>query len=101
MLYGRMYLAASTRIGRKFRFGADCLWLAPSDAQAHNAPLSVAAIQPLNKSHNLWPTHGIVTPVSDTSELALDRFGDDKTHQFAAFRTGRRVRTSGYGDARV
>jgi hypothetical protein len=25
----------------------------------------------------LWPTQGIVTPVSDTSEFALDWFGDD------------------------
>jgi hypothetical protein len=49
----------------------------------------------------LWPAQGIVTPVSDTSEFALDRFGDDKTHQFAAFRTGRRVHTFGHGDARV
>jgi hypothetical protein len=47
------------------------------------------------------PTQGIITPVSETSEFALDRFGDDKTDQFAAFRAGRRVRTFGHGDARV
>ena len=44
----------------------------------------------------LWPTQGIVTPVSDTSEFALDWFGDDTTHQSAGFRTRGRVRTFGH-----
>jgi hypothetical protein len=48
----------------------------------------------------LWPMHGIVTPVSDTSEFALDRFDDEKTHQFAASRTEKKGH-GGHGDARV
>jgi hypothetical protein len=90
---------ASTRIGRKFRYGAGWLWLAPSDAKlvmrrSRWLQFTVEQIP------YLWPTHGIVTPVSDTSEFALDWFGNDKTHQFAVW-AGRRVRASGHGDARV
>ena len=98
MPYGSMYLAhrrvsdASIDMVR--------LWLAPSDAKlvlrrSRWLQFTVEQIP------HLWPTHGIVTPVSDTSEFALDRFGNHKTHQFDAYRTGRRVRASEHGDARV
>ena len=91
---------ASTRIGRKYRYGAGWLWLAPSDAKLVMGRSRWLQFT-VEQIPHLRPTHRIVTPVSDTSEFAVDRFGNHKTHQFDAYRTGRRVRASGHGDARV
>jgi len=66
------HVSGATRIGRKFRYGADWLWLAPSDAKlvmrcSGRLQFTVEQIP------YLWPMHGIVVPVSDTSGFAFDR----------------------------
>jgi hypothetical protein len=99
MLYGRMYLAHRRVSDASFdmvRIG----YGAPSDAKLVMRRSGWLQFT-VEQIPYPWPTHGIVTPVSDTSEFALDRFGDDKTHQFSASRTEKKGRGSGHGGARV
>jgi hypothetical protein len=79
MLYGRVYLAHRRVSDASFDMVRIAYGIAASDAK----PLSVSAFT-VEQIPYLWPTHGIVTPVSDRWEFALDRFGDDTTHEFAA-----------------